>query len=488
MKVSIAQINAHLGNFKHNKEKIRIAIKKAIQENAQILILPYGALSGFPQGQLMASQNFREQITSDLEDLALETLDTDLSVFSEGREVLSQGKIQISEIPTEMHEQNHPLPDIFNKKNMDIFVNLGPKIFEKNRPEAHDMELKILAQEKKAWVFDINLAGSTDELIFTGLSSITDPNGKTITRLKFLEEDFVTVDLDNSAIEYPISEIPAGEEILKQSIVCGIRNYFEKNNFSNILVSVSGGIDSALVLALAIEAVGSDKVSTVFLPSKFSSTISLEESQKLCSNLNVPLEIISIENLHKQFQTELSNLGDGIWNENIQARIRGSIVMSIANSKGALVLTTGNKSESAMGYCTLYGDTCGGLAPIADLLKTEVRALSKYINIQAKKEIIPKKIITRPPSAELRENQEDEQTLPNYEFLDQVLFLHCEEGFDSNQIVNQLGREEDVLNIFSRLYANSYKRKQSPTGIKLSKRFFGLDWHIPSTVYPWFKN
>ncbi|MGL4561262.1 MAG: NAD(+) synthase [Brevinema sp.] len=487
MRVSIAQLNPQLGNFKINSEKIRTAIRKAIADHANILILPYGAISGFPQGQLMISQNFREQITLHLEDLAQETLDTDLSVFSEGREILSQGKIHYDQMPVGLQEHHYPLPEIFNKKNMDIFVNLGPKIFEKNRAEAHELDLKILAEEKKAWVFDVNIVGAADELVFNGLSSITDPNGNIIARLKFLEEDFITVDLDKIDTPYPIAEIPAGEEILKQVIVCGIRDYFNKNNFSNILISVSGGIDSALVLALAIEAVGEEHVSAIYLPSKFSSEISLEESKQLCKNFNVPLQILSIEHLHKTFEEELSFLEEGIWNENIQARIRGSIVMSIANTKGSLVLSTGNKSEIAMGYCTLYGDTCGGLAPISDLLKTEVRALCKYINFKAEKEIIPSKIISRPPSAELRENQEDEQTLPNYEFLDQVLFLHCEEGLDSDQIIAQLEQTEDTLFILTKLYQNSYKRKQLPTGIKLSKRFFGLDWHIPSSVFPWFK-
>ncbi|MGL4394252.1 MAG: NAD(+) synthase [Brevinema sp.] len=487
MKISIAQINPQLGNFEHNKEKIRVAIHSAIADDADILILPYGAVTGFPQGQLMNLQSFHEEMNKHLEELALETADTKLSIFAEGHKILSKGKIDYDQSTQGPQEHPHALPDIFNRNNKDIFVNLGPKVFEKNRPEAHELDIKILAQEKKAWVFDINLAGATDELIFTGLSSITNPEGKMIARLRFLEEDFITVDLDATDHIYPIATIPAGEEILRQVIVAGIKNYFVKNNFTNILVSLSGGIDSALVLTLAVEAVGADRVSTIYLPSKFSSDISFSESKKLCENLGLELEVISIENLHKSFEQELSMLEDGLWNENIQARIRGSIVMSIANAKSSLVLTTGNKSESAMGYCTLYGDMCGGLAPISDLLKTEVRGLCNYINHKAGKEIIPSLIITRPPSAELNEGQEDEKTLPNYEFLDQVLFLHCEEGLDQNQIITQLKRPEDVLFIFSRLYANSHKRRQAAIGLKISRRCFSLDWHIPSSVYPWFK-
>ncbi|MGL5956679.1 MAG: NAD(+) synthase, partial [Brevinema sp.] len=277
-------------------------------------------------------------------------------------------------------------------------------------------------------------------------------------------------------------------EILLQSITQGIQNYVVKNNFSNILVSVSGGIDSALVLALAVQAIGSERVSAVYLPSKFSSKLSQEEARKVCQNLSVPLKEIPVTTLHEQFLQELSFLPDGVWQENIQARIRGNIVMSLANTDNTLVLATSNKTEAAMGYCTLYGDTCGGLAPIADLLKTEVRALCRYINLQADKDIIPSPTIDRAPSAELRLNQEDEQSLPNYEFLDQVLFLHCEEGLDYTQICDQLGRQDDVLKIFNLLYQSSYKRKQTAPGIKLSKRYFALDWHIPSTVFPWFKN
>ncbi len=489
MRVSIAQLNPSLGNFELNKEKIRQVIHRAIDENAQILILPYGAVSGFPQGNLMASDDFRSAARDVMTELALETTDTSLSVFVEGQEVLSKGEVSSEGFTPDNPNQTHlPLPSIFNQKNYDIFVNVGPKIFEKNRPEAHEIELKILATDKKSWVFDVNLAGATDELIFTGLSSVTSPDGEIITRLKFAEEDFVTIDLENLG-EYPIAPIPAGEEILLQSLTRGIKDYVQKNNFQKVLVSVSGGIDSALVLSLAVLALGSDKLSAVFLPSKFSSDISQEEATRICKNLNVPLREIPIKGLHDKFSEELSFLPDaGLWQENIQARIRGSIVMSVANANGALVLATGNKSESAMGYCTLYGDTCGGLAPICDLLKTEVRALCRYINHKEGREIIPEVTITRPPSAELHEGQEDEHSLPNYEFLDQVLFLHCEEGLDYTQICDQLGRQDDVLKIFTLLYGSGYKRRQSATGLKVSKRYFGLDWHIPTSVYPWFKN
>lgn len=488
MKISIAQINPSLGNFELNKEKIRKAIHRAINDNAQILILPYGAVSGFPQGNLIASEDFRSSIRKTIDSLAIETLNSDLAVFIEGQDVLHKGKVSAEGFNIENDQKHMTLPSIFNQKNYDIFVNIGPKIFEKNRAEAHEIELKILSTDKKAWVFDVNLAGATDEIIFAGLSSITNPEGKIITRLKFAEEDFITVDLDNPE-GYIINDIPAGEEIILQALTQGIQNYAYKNNFSKILVSVSGGIDSALVLALAVQAIGADNVSAIYQPSKFSSQTSLEEARKLCQNLNVKLQEFSINNLHKKFIEELSFLpNNGLWQENIQARIRGNIVMSIANAEGSLVLATGNKSEAAMGYCTLYGDTCGGLAPISDLLKTEVRALCRYINHKANKEIIPEITITRPPSAELRENQEDEQTLPNYEFLDQVLFLHCEEGLDYTQISDQLGRQSDVLKIFTLLYQSSHKRKQSATGLKISKRFFSLDWHIPSSVYPWFKN
>ncbi len=489
MKVSIAQINPRLGDFNYNKEKVRTAIHKALEENANILIIPFGAISGFPQGNLMASDDFRKGMRETINSLAKETVDNDLSVFIEGQEVLANGLVNTEPTAGEFLTQSNPLPSIFNKKNYDIYVNLGPKIFEKNRAEAHELELKLLAKEKTSWVFDVNLAGATDEILYTGLSAIVSPQGEFLTRLKYIEEDFITVDLENPHENYPISEIPAGEEIIKVSIVKGIKDYFEKNHFKKILVSVSGGIDSALVLALASEAVGSENISAVYLPSRFSSEISREEAQLLCSNLNVPLKEIPIDSFHQQYLDQLNFLEDGnpIWKENIQARIRGSIVMSIANAEGSLVLATGNKTEIAVGYCTLYGDTCGGLAPIADLLKTEVRALCRYLNYQYKKEIIPERTITRPPSAELRENQIDEDSLPNYEFLDQVLFLHCEEGLDCHQIIDQLGRQEEVLRIFTLLYQSSYKRKQLAMGIKISKRFFGLDWHIPSTVAPWFK-
>ena len=489
MKISIAQLNPRLGDFTHNKAKIREAIKLALRDQSQILIIPFGSISGFPQGNLMASEDFRLAIQNSLEDLALDTRSTDLSVFVEGQDILTKGIVSKEGFTPDTPGQTHlPLPSVFNQNNYDIFVNLGPKIFEKNKPEAHEMELKLLASEKKSWVFDINLAGATDEILFTGLSSITNPEGKIITRLRYAQEDFITVDLESSDT-YPIHEIPAGEEILRQTIVQGIKDYFIKNNFPKILISVSGGIDSALVLVLAVEAVGAENVHAVYLPSKFSSNISLDGAQDICDNLNVPLKIISIESLHQSYVQELEFLKEGnpVWEENIQARIRGNIVMSIANADGSLVLATGNKTEAAVGYCTLYGDMCGGFAPISDLLKTEVRALCRYINTIADKELIPEITITRPPSAELNEDQIDENTLPNYEFLDQVLFLHCEEGLDYHQICERLDRQKDVLQIFTLLYRSSHKRKQSAIGLKISKRYFGLDWHIPTNVGLWFK-
>lgn len=484
MKISIAQLNPKLGDFAGNQKKIRTAISRALDENANILILPFGAVTGFPLGNLTLSEDFRNATKASLEAIAHETEGNNLSIFSGGEEVFSNGQVHYGQFSSEHPGQRHiPFPAMFQKENIEVFVNLGPKIFEKNVPEAHEIELRILAGEKKAWVFDINLAGATDELIFSGLSTVIRPDGEIAARLKFAEEDFITLDINNPET-YRVEPIPAGEEILYKALVTGIRNYFEKNNFSNILISVSGGIDSALVAALAVAAVGKEKISAVYLPSRFSSDISTNEARNLCSNLDIPLKEIPIESFYNTFLNELSFLHDGVWKENIQARIRGSIVMSIANDTNALVLATGNKTEAAMGYCTLYGDTCGGLAPISDLLKTEVRALSRYINRDHI--IIPEEIITRPPSAELHEGQKDEHSLPNYEFLDQVLYLHCEENLDFHQISERLGRPEDVRKIFTLLYRSEYKRRQTAIGLKISKRYFGLDWHVPCTVGLWF--
>lgn len=484
MRVSIAQLNPSLGNFELNKKLIRQAIARAKDDDAGLLILPFGALTGFPMGNLLASKDFRSRISSSLEELALETSDSSLVVFSGGEEVFEKGEVRSAQMSADPERGNYAFMG-FGSKSMEVVVNLGPKIFEKNRPEAHELELRLMAKEKKAWVFDINLAGATDEIIFSGLSSVFSPEGEMLCRLKFAEEDFITLDIEDPA-PARIEEIPAGEDILIKAVVCGIRSYFNKNNFPKILVSLSGGIDSALVLALAVQAVGKDRVDAVYLPSRFSSELSQKEAQSVSKNLGVALQEISIEKYHSLYLEELKFLDNGaaVWKDNIQARIRGSIVMSLSNAYGYLVLAAGNKSEAAMGYCTLYGDTCGGLAPISDLLKTEVRAMCRYLNRNG--EIIPQATISRPPSAELHEGQIDEDSLPNYDFLDRVLYLHCEEGLDFHETSQQLGRPEDVRRIFNLLYRSEYKRRQTAIGLKVSKRYFGLDWQIPSSVSPWY--
>lgn len=482
MRVSIAQLNPVLGNFDVNKRKIRQAMERAKEENANLLILPFGSLTGFPMGNLLASKDFRACISASLEELALETKNNPLVVFSGGEEVFENGEVRSAQMSADPERGNYSFMG-FGSKSMEVVVNLGPKIFEKNRPEAHELELRLMAGEKKAWVFDVNLAGATDEIIFSGLSSVFSPEGQMVCRLKFAEEDFITLDLEEPA-PCRIEEIPAGEDILIRAVVCGIRDYFQKNNFPKILVSLSGGIDSALVLALAVQAVGGDRVDALYLPSRFSSDLSREEALALCANLGISLQEISIEKFHALYLDELKFLGSGVWNDNIQARIRGSIVMSLSNAYGYLVLAAGNKSEAAMGYCTLYGDTCGGLAPISDLLKTEVRAMCRFLNRGG--ELIPQRIIDRPPSAELHEGQVDEDSLPNYDFLDRVLYLHCEEGQDFHEISHQLGRSEDVRRIFNLLYRSEYKRRQMAIGLKVSKRYFGLDWQIPASVSPWY--
>ena len=335
-----------------------------------------------------------------------------------------------------------------------------------------------------------HLVGGQDEVVFDGASFAVDAKGQVGARAPSFEVATLPVTLQpNGAVSGPLAEPPSYEGEIWAALVCGVRDYLGKNGFPGAIIGLSGGIDSALVLAIAVDALGADKVRTVMMPSPYTADISWIDAKDMADRLGVEHDEISIAPMFDQFNQALAPLFVGreadTTEENIQARIRGTLLMALSNKTGAIVLTTGNKSEMATGYCTLYGDMAGGFAVIKDLAKTLVYRLSRWRNAQAvaqgQVEPIPERIIVRPPSAELRPDQKDQDSLPEYDVLDAILERYMELDQSIEDIVAAGFDRADVDKVTRLIKINEYKRRQAPVGIRITHRAFGRDWRYPIT-------
>ncbi len=330
----------------------------------------------------------------------------------------------------------------------------------------------------------VNQVGGQDELVFDGRSLVMGPGGEIRAMGACFEEDLVVVDLAGPAEE--IGGEP-GDEVgeVYEALVTGTRDYLRKNGFGEVVIGLSGGIDSSLVAVVAADAIGAEHVHGIAMPSRYSSDGSVSDARELASNLGIDLSVVPIEEAHRVFSAITSPvLGhdpEGLADENLQSRIRGVILMVVSNATGWLVLTTGNKSELAVGYSTLYGDTAGGFGVIKDVPKTLVYELSRYCNLAAGRELIPETVIEKPPSAELRPDQRDDQSLPPYDVLDPIVKSFVEENKSIDDIVASGGRLEEVSRIARLLDTAEYKRRQYPPGVKITARAFGKDWRVPIT-------
>jgi len=402
--------------------------------------------------------------------------------------------------------QNGPTKDQTNS-GAQLIININGSPFDIEKRPVRENMLKERALENQVYISYTNMVGGQDELVFDGGSVLLKPNGEIIARGKAFEEDLIISDLcleeqsefiespthifisksaENknliSIIENQIIETDQFEQI-HNALVLGTRDYVVKSGFSKVLLGLSGGIDSALTCYIAVQAFGKDNVLGVIMPSRFSSEGSIVDSQLLANNLGIETKVIPIEPAYTAYldMLEESFKGTelGIAEENIQARIRGNILMALSNKFNWIVLITGNKSEMATGYSTLYGDMAGGFAVLKDVPKTLVYKLCEYINTFHEKSVIPETIITKPPSAELREDQKDEDSLPPYDILDSILKYYVEEDKSYQEIIN-LGYDKELVKKTALLVDRSeYKRKQSPPGVKITPRNFGRDRRIP---------
>ena len=378
-------------------------------------------------------------------------------------------------------------------RGADLIVNVSASPFSEGKPRLRRRMLARLARDGGIPVAYLNLVGGNDELVFDGGSMVVDGSGRVRARAALFEEDLVVVDLDGpratpcAGPEPPgLSDDVEGEplESLRRALVLGIRDYARKCGFSTAVVGLSGGIDSALVGALAVDALGAGNVTGLALPSRYSSEGSIADARALAGALGVRLEVLPIEPLFAAAKATLAPLFAGreedVTEENLQARIRGMLLMAFSNKLGPLLLTTGNKSELAVGYCTLYGDMCGGLAPISDLPKMRVYALARHLNRRAGREVIPASTLEKPPSAELRPGQTDQDSLPPYELLDRVLEGLVERNRPAAALAREAGVPEAlVAGIARQIDRAEYKRQQAAPGLKVSTKSFGTGRRIP---------
>ena len=409
----------------------------------------------------------------------------------------------------------------------ELIVNLSSSPYHLGKSEQRERMLRTRAADGVAMVAYVNLVGGQDELLFDGGSTIYDPDGQVIARGKLFEEELVVADLDLEEVfrrrlhdprsrkekQVHAQEIdrtvwaqipgapptparrrpilpkvlprlaPAEEVFL--ALVLGTRDYVRKNGFSRVLVGLSGGVDSALVAALAVEALGRKAVKGVSMPGPFTSRGTRADAAKVAKNLGIEFLEIPIGPVFESYLKALKPAFKGrkpdVAEENLQARIRGNYLMALSNKFGWLVLTTGNKSELATGYCTLYGDMAGGFAVIKDVPKTLVYAVAEFINARAGRDRIPRSVLERPPTAELRPNQTDQDTLPPYAELDPIMKAYVEEDLSFEEIVAKGAKPATVKKVIRMVDGNEYKRRQGPPGIKITERAFGKDWRLPIT-------
>lgn len=545
MRISIAQLNFHIGNFARNKELICNAIKKAKSEGSDLVVFSELSVPGYPPLDLLDRIDFIEKCNTTVLEIAKECVDIAAIVGSptinknpEGKKLfnsallLSEGRIIFTAnkalLPTydifdeyryfepeksfsilsfkglkialticEDLWDEQPFDNEFEKsrlysispmdelarQNPDIIINISASPFSYTHIEARKNIFRNKARKHKIPVILVNQTGANTELIFDGASMVINRKGEIFHHLKFFEESLYTLSLD----EINESEGKSGEikpdltELINKALVTGIRDYFSKMNFKRAIIGLSGGVDSSVCLCLATEALGRENIVALLLPSRYSSEHSVSDAVKLAVNLGVKYEIINIEKPFTAFEDVLSPLFAGmemdVTEENIQARIRAVLLMAVANKSGYILLNTSNKSEAAVGYGTLYGDMAGGISVIGDVYKTDVYKLAEYIN--RKSEIIPGNIINKPPSAELRPDQFDTDSLPEYEILDSILYQYIELQKPVSNIISSGYDRELVGNVLIMINSNEYKRYQAPPVLRISSKAFGAGRRMP---------
>jgi len=528
MKLAIAQINSVVGDLAGNAAKILRCAEQARQQGAQLLLTPELSLCGYPPEDLLLRDGFYRACAQALAGLADE-LDGIAVVVGHPHEVdgkrynaaslLRDGEISATYLKQllpnysvfdEKRYFTHGIePCVFELEGIRFGLNICADIWEPGTTQlARDAGAQVLlvlnaspyAMDKQEARYQVireriaetglavvyaNLVGGQDELVFDGSSFAMDRDGQLTAQAERFDETVLTLELGDDLRPTGKMVEPFGEEAEVYRALClGVRDYITKNRFPGVLLGLSGGIDSALTLAIAVDALGADKVHAVMMPSQYTAQISLDDSREMVQKLGVRYDEFPIEPMFQSFQETLApafaGYGTDLTEENLQARIRGTLLMALSNKFGSLVLTTGNKSEMTVGYATLYGDMAGGFAVLKDVSKMLVYRLSRYRNRSGV--VIPERIITRPPSAELRSDQTDQDSLPPYEVLDEIMECYVENNLSILEIIARGYEEEDVRRVVRLIRISEYKRRQSAVGIRVTERSYGKDWRYPITV------
>lgn len=546
MKIALAQLNYHIGNFESNTHKIIDSIEQAKTEQADMIIFSELSVCGYPPKDLLERKDFIDNIENALQEIAInctsiaavvgapsinkhpkgknlynsayfmyqgevksihhKSLLPNYDIFDEYRYFEPNNQFSLIEFKGEKIAiticedlwERQPVDNNFAKEelytispmeqlsrlNPDFVVNIAASPFSYNQKDLRTDILKATSNKYNLPVFYVNQVGAQTELIFDGDSMVINAQGEIATRLEYFKEDFQIVDLQKvkdgtlKAAKQPDVDYI---ERIHDALVLGLKDYFNKMGFTRATLGLSGGIDSAVTVVLAQRALGSDNVRVLLMPSQYSSDHSIKDAEDLANNLGIEHQIVPIKDIFDSFEKSLSpifkDLPFNVAEENIQARVRGTLMMALSNKFGHILLNTSNKSECAVGYGTLYGDMNGGISVLGDVYKSDVFKLARFINKD--QEVIPENSIVKPPSAELRPDQKDSDSLPDYDTLDAILFMYIEKNMALQEIIQQGYDSQTVKRTIAMVNRNEYKRFQTPPILRVSSKAFGFGRKIP---------
>jgi len=527
MKIAVAQLNTTVGDFAGNANRIRRAVDAARAAGAKLVVTPELALSGYPPEDLLLRDDFCDAVRDELMDLASYCLDVAVIVghpHREGRTRYNAASLlRAGRIEQVYFKQKLPNYQVFDEKRYfapgdracvfalenrriglticedlwfpepaaqakaagaELLVSLNASPFHRAKLAERYQQMGARVKETKLPLLYVHGVGGQDELVFDGASFALDAEGMLGYQGETFRETVDIVELEGSAVKGPVARPLTEEETIYRALVAGTHDYVDKNGFPGVLLGLSGGIDSALVLAIAVDALGAERVRAVMMPSDYTAAMSLEDAREMARIHGVRYDEAPIKPVFDAFRSQLAPLFEGraedTTEENLQARIRGSLLMALSNKLGSIVLTTGNKSEMATGYATLYGDMAGGYAVLKDIVKTQVYRLARWRNSQGR--VIPDRVIERAPSAELRAGQTDQDSLPPYEVLDAVVERYMERDLSVEQIAGVGYDMHSVQQVVRLIRLNEYKRRQAPPGVRITPRAFGKDWRYPITT------